>query len=76
MACRWQAVGHLGRIIGRCPTASRIAQAVPAELPRPSPEQAALREQYGLLAATSHETEASEQTPAHRPTTGSRFRMR
>lgn len=39
-----------------------------AEPTRPSPEQSALREQYGLVSATSRETEAHEQppgTPAH-----------
>jgi hypothetical protein len=39
---------------------------VPADPPRPSPEQAALREQYGLLAATTRETAAHEQ-PAGAP---------
>lgn len=36
---------------------------MPAEPSRPTPEQAALREQYGLLAATSDETAAPEPTP-------------
>lgn len=40
-----------------------------AEPTRPSADQGAVREQYGLLAAASHETEAREQnpsSPAHR----------
>lgn len=35
---------------------------MPADPTRPAPEQAALREEYGLLSATSHETASREST--------------